>query len=554
MVVPGARRKTIDLAMPAWTPGSYLIRDFARHVYDLKAETLQGQAIPVTRIDKQTWRVEHDRQGFRVRYRVFADEVSVRTSHVGDRQAHLLGTSIFLYLVDDPGREAEVRIELPPGTEDWQVHTALPSTGPRSFHARDYDELVDSPLQLGPAQVETFQVDGISIDYVLTAVNGTNADSKRLADDAQKIVEAFSQMMGGLPFERYSFLVRAVPRGGGGLEHHNSTSMLVRQDAFDSDRAYQRAAHLAAHEFFHLWNVKRIHDVVLGPFDYRRESYTRLLWFHEGFTETMEAQAALRAGLETPRSYLENLADTWNRYLRSPGRNRIPVSQFSFEAWIEQYQPAANAPNVAVSYYRKGDLLGVALDLEIRLRAHARGASGSLAGVFRRLMESHAARGLGITGEDIANAASAEAGESMDWFFANHVDGTDEIPLLDALERIGVQAIADPEDEPFTGLWLAGATVRNVVPDSPADSAGFMRGDTVLTVGDRTVSDGTVDARIADHGVGDPVTITVDRNGRVVRLELQVSKSPHPRYVFQLAHDGEVDPKIRAVRDAWLGG
>lgn len=550
MAIPAASGKTVDVAMPAWTPGSYKIRDFGRHVYDLRAEDMAGNPLEVTRLDKQTWRVAHNRGGFRLHYRVFADDASVRTSEVRDRHAHLLGSSVFLYLRDDTQRRATVEVQPPPG---WPVHTALPSSGPNVFHARDYDHLVDSPIQLGASQVRKFTVDGKALEYVFTAPNGSNADVGRLAQDAEKIVGAFGRMMQGLPFDRYLFLVRATPRGGGGLEHHDSTSMMVRQDAFDSPRAYQRAAHLAAHEFFHLWNVKRIHDQVLGPFDYARENYTRLLWFHEGFTETMEAQATLRAGLDNPNRYLTNLAKTYNAYLRAPGRDRIPVSQFSFEAWIEQYQPARNAPNVAVSYYRKGDLVGVCLDLEIRLRSARHDGSGSLAGVFRRLMESHGSTGRGITADDIESAATAEAGEDMGWFFDRFVDGTQPLPILSLLDQVGVDTIEDPQESaPYTGLQLSGARVRNVRPDSPATAAGIMRGDEILAVGDRRVGDDDAESRLAAGAAGEPVRLLVDRQRRILELTLEPGPSPDKTFVFQLRSTKKLDPAVLAVRDSWL--
>ena len=266
----------------------------------------------------------------------------------------------------------------------------------------------------------------------------------------------------------------------------------------------------------------------------------------------MQAQAGLRAGLEGPDRYLANLADTYNAYMRSPGRNRIPIAQFSFVAWIEQYQPARNAPNVAVSYYRKGDLIGVCLDLEIRLRSHEKGTPGSLVGVFRRLMASHGSVGRGIREADIVGAASAEAGEDMAWFFQRYVNGTEALPLTTLLEQVGVQVIEDPEPAPpYTGLELSGTRVRNVEPGSPAAAAGLMRGDELLAVNDRRIGPSDVAGALA-RDTAKPHRVLVDRHRRVMTLELKPTVSPHRTLSFQRRRDPKVDAKAREVRDGWL--
>lgn len=574
VAAPAGERTRV--AMPAWAPGSYLIRDFARHVYDLQAETTKdGRALAVERLDKQTWRVEHGGRPFTVRYRVFAAEPSVRTSHVDDRHASLLGSSLFLYVVGEPGRPVTVDVALPPG---WSAHTALvaeagAASGAARFSAPDYDTLVDSPIELGTPIVRRFTVDGAAFEYVLTGAEGTAIDVERLAADAERVAAAQGELMGGLPFSRYVFLMRVSPHGGGGLEHGSSTSMMMRRADFDDDEGYARAARLAAHELFHAWNVKRIHDRALGPFDYAKETHSRLLWLHEGCTETMEAQSLLRAGLVTPEAYVRDLGERWTGYVTKPGRNHDPIAEISFEAWIKAYKPAPNHANVAVSYYEKGDLLGVALDLELRLRAAARGRKGSLAGVLRRLMESHAAKGRGIDEADVIAAASAEAGEDMAWFFARHVDGIEEVPLPAILERAGleVQASApwlDAEGRPrpeltreqrsqraFSGLELSeGAEVRSVVPGSPADAAGMMIADAIVAVdGLEARTRDAVLARIADHDPGDTISLSFFRDGRLTDRTLTVAESPARTYTLTLPPADALTQLQREVQDGWLG-
>lgn len=570
MAVDAPRGRKTRVAMPAWAPGSYLVRDFAKHVYDVRATDGRGRALPVSRIDKQTWEVDHRGRDFTITYLVFAAEVSVRTSHIDDRHASLIGTSVFMYLPGDEDRECVVDLALPDG---WSATSALapaPGAAPTG-HARllasDYDALADAPIELGTPEVRSFDEGGARFEYVLTGADTIAADIDRLTADAQRIVAAYGELMGGFPMRRYLFLVEATARGGGGLEHANSTSMMLRRGMFSSAGGYARAARLAAHEFFHLWNVKRIHDVALGPFDYARENHSTLLWFHEGFTETMEALAMLRAGLTTPGDHVRDLGQRYTRLRARPGRNHDALSQVSFEAWTKGYQPQPNHRNTTVSYYSKGDLVGVALDLELRLRSASNGRTGSLPALFRRLMDSHAAKGLGITPQDVVDAATAEAGEDMGWFFERYVDGREELPLPKLVQRIGVEVeITRPwdglrEGDPahrrarmYTGLRLeSDGEVKDVEPGSPAAQAGFMRGDQLLAVdGHRADSEGRATRWLAQSGPGATVNVAVFREDRLIRLPLTVQENPARAWRFTLVPREQLEPETAALRDAWL--
>lgn len=569
MRVDAPRGKSSDVAMPAWAPGSYLVRDFARHVYDLAATDTRGKPLEVTRVDKQTWRVAHRGRPFEVAYRVFAAERSVRTSHVDDRHASLVGTSVFAYVDGELDRPCRVTVDLPEG---WSAHTALaPATaaaGEASFTAPDYDHLVDAPIELGTPTVRTFEVDGTRFEYVVTADDLTGLDLDRLAADAERIAAAQGRMMEGFPFARYVFLLELGEHGGGGLEHAESSSLMMRRTAFDDPEGYAAARRLVAHEFFHLWNVKRIHDVALGPFDYARENHSRLLWLHEGFTETVESLSLLRAGFVEPEPWLATLASDWTAYVAKPGRNHTPISELSFEAWIKAYKPADNHPNVAVSYYEKGRMIGVALDLELRLRAARHGRQGSLMGLFRRLQREFGAQGKGITSADVTAAATAEAGEDMAWFFARHVDGVKDVPLPELLPKIGVTAKAHPPWEhpdgtprsdaarrrTYTGLDLdARGEVTNVVPGSPADEAAFMLHDEILAIdGLRADSRERIENEVARRGPGKTVKVTLFRDGRLVTRSLPLAENPHRVWRFTLEPASALDDRTRALRDAWL--
>ncbi|MCB9750683.1 MAG: M61 family metallopeptidase [Myxococcales bacterium] len=582
MTVERARSRRTAVAMPAWIPGSYKIRDYARHVDGLRAESLDGRPLEIRKRDKQTWELENQRRGFRVRYRVFADERSVRTNLVDTQHAVLNSPALLLYVVGELDRAVSLEVAPPPG---WQVHAPLPSArraragapaGTRRFAAESYDELVDSPLLLGTPALRHFSVAGARVELVVSDVARGNLDVARAAADARTIVQTYARLMGGLPLARYVMFLEAGPSDGGGIEHERSALMMVARDGFGREDGYRKLAHLIAHEFFHLWNVKRIHDRALGPFDYTREVHSRLLWFHEGFTETVENQALVRAGLTAAQEYLDALAGSWTAYQRKPGRDHEPISLVSHDAWTRLYQSSARDGNSLVSYYEKGHLIGVALDLELRLRSATRGRRGALVGVFRRLMASHGARDVGIELQDIIDAASAEAGEDMTWFFRRHVEGTTPLQLPRLLEAIGVRVIsrapwqppptppgAPPSAGPtpaelqrlraWIGLSLEDARVDNVEPGSPAARAGLMLGDELIAIDRRRVrSADDIRERLADHQPGERVVLSLFRSGQLHEVSVLVALNPHREFRLELVAPEALAPAIRQLRDDWL--
>ncbi|MBV1859901.1 MAG: PDZ domain-containing protein [Nannocystaceae bacterium] len=533
---------TTKLALPAWTPGSYKIRDFSKHVFGFSAESLDGTALEVEAVDKQTWEVRNGGRPFVARYRVYAATPSVRTSMLDDTHASINGASVFVFEPGKLRRPHRVEVSAPQG---WSIHTALPSRD-GSFVADDYDILVDSPIEVGTPAIDRFELGGTAFEYVLTSPEDLKLDRARLVEESKAVSSAFAEMMGGFPMQRYVFLMNVGDVGGGGLEHAQSTMMMMSRTAFDKETGYDAAARLTAHEFFHLWNVKRIHDAALGPFDYQHENYSRLLWFHEGFTETMESLAMRRSGLWTAQEYLEHIASRITGLERKPGRNAMALSEVSFRAWTHAYQPENNHRNETVSYYEKGDIVGVALDLTIRLESEGK---GSLPGVFRRLMARFGAVGKGITAGDIKRAASAEAGVDLSDFFARHVDGVEPVPLLPLLEKAGVVVESRPvwsnadgtdttraaSKRAWAGLQLQGMSVRNVVPGSPAEAGEVMRGDEVIAVqGRRVKTEAALRTALGRVGPGARGVLTVFRGSRLLELELELQDNPHRIVTLEL--------------------
>ena len=487
MQVPALpERATAELVFPAWAPGSYLVRDFVRHVYGLAITDERGKPLPHERLDKQRWRVGSGGRAFRVRYRVFAFEASVRTSFLDRSHAYWNGTSLFFFVDGELGRPCEVAVQRPARSR-WHIDTALAAVAGATdrFRAASFDELVDSPFEVGDHARARFTVGGTRFDVALYGRH--NADTGRLRQILRRVVIATAQMFGGgFPFRRYLFIIHALPVGSGGLEHRASVTMDIAGLSFEDDAGYQRFADLAAHEFFHAWNVKRIRDTVLGPFDYTRENYTRMLWFHEGFTDYLANLIILRAGVIDEKRFWRFIAEDWPKYAARPGRNETPLDELSFEAWIKLYKPAENHVNRTVSYYEKGLWAGMALDLA--LRGKSRGRRG-LPELFARLWNAFGRHDRPITERDIRNAAAQVARVPMDAFFRRYIHGTDELPLPALLRSAGLTVSERSEwaleaDKPagerdrvrerrlraWTGIALHPdrLAVRNVVPDSPA--------------------------------------------------------------------------------------
>ncbi len=552
--LPG--RAAFDLVFPAWAPGSYMVRDFARNIYDLVITDGRGRPLENVRIDKQRWRVRAHGRAVRVSYRVFAFEATVRTSFLDDSHAYWNGTSLFFYVEGEVARPCMVQVDPPRG---WAIATALPGRG-RTFRAASYDELADSPFEVGTHRQLAFRSGGTRFEVAL--YGPTNADIPRLVRDLRAVVGAAGRMFGGFPFRKYLFIIHCLPARGGGLEHASSTTLDIAGMGFEDDKAYRTFAALAAHEFFHAWNVKRIHDRILGPFDYTRENYTRLLWFHEGFTEFAEELILLRSGLMDAGAYLDELADGWGKYLARPGRNVTPLAELSFEAWIKQYKPADNHINRAISYYEKGKWAALVLELMLR---EATGGRRGVIDLFRRLWQRFGRKERGIVVDDIQAATTALAGRSMDGYFRRFIDGTTELPVPRLLRRAGITVGtrapgADDDDETrgerqraWAGLAFAAdrSVVKNVVPGSPAWKAGLTFGDELVAIDNYRVAANNVGRRMADHRPGTAVRVAFFRQETLRTTILELAETPDKRWHFR--SDSHAQGPARAIRRGWLG-
>lgn len=523
----------VDFVLPSWTPGSYRIRDYARHVQDFSAGGLEWR-----KEDKARWRVfAHGRERVRVEYRVWAFELTVRTSHADGEHAYVNGACAFLYV--DGRKEEPVRLRVRP-PRGWKVATGLEGRG-TSFTARDYDVLIDSPIEIGRFRELPFRVRGKP--HRLVVHGDGNYDARALVRDVRRIVEEEARMMGDLPYDAYTFLLHTAPEGGGGLEHRNSCSLQYPPWLFRPREKYENFLELVAHEFFHLWNVKRIHPAALGPFDYEREVYTRLLWVMEGLTSYYDVLIPRRAGLMAPARYLKTVAERIQKFEEKPGRRRQSLSLSSFDAWIGLYQPNENALNAQMSYYEKGGLVGLVLDLEIR--RITRGAK-SLDDVMRLLYAEYGRDERGFPEEEFRHACERVAGASLAAFFRDYVDGTREIPWNRWFETAGLELVPEARKgddgrvakwRPWLGIQTQRSgdhlSVTAVIEGSPADRAGLSVRDELIALDGVKIDPEGWEKRIEERGPGARVSFALFRRGKLQDLPLEIGRRANATYAIR---------------------
>ena len=540
-------------AMPAWTPGSYLVRDYARFVD--RVRLLEGRKErPLDKLDKQRWQLPASTRDLTLRYRVYGNDLTVRTNHVDAAHAQIIPAATFLYLEGQLYRPVEVRFE--GFSADWKVASSLPLKQ-GAYRAKDFDTLVDSPFELGTFRSRRFKSGGTTFELAFTGAH--NGDEGRIAEATQKIVEAAGAIFGGFPFKRYVFLFTFAPKLRGGLEHRDCTSLISDSHALDKPEGYHALYQLVAHEFFHAWNVKRLHDSVLGPFNYSRENPTKLLWFHEGLTAYMEHVIVLRAGVVPWSHASKELARCWSEQVQRPGRLEQSLEESSWDTWIRLYKPHEFSPNSSVSYYDKGEMVAWLMDAVIR--EGSQGKAG-LAELFALLWTRHGETGLADA--DVRRAFRDLSGKAPAPFWDAYISGRAELdaaPLRSAFgltvevrapwEGLSQEEQKDPaalrRARAWTGLVLAanGPTVQNVIPGGPAAAAGLSFGMEILAVdGWRTTTTAEVQRGLAQSGPGGKALVLAADRGRVFEAVVPIVESP------ERSHRLVPDPRAGAAQRA----
>jgi len=553
--VPTAGRAAVELMMAVWTPGSYLIREYARHVEGVTATSPDGRDLAVEKSAKNRWRITTAGvPSIDVTYRVYGREMSVRTNWIEARFAFLNGAATFITLADDERRPHEIAIV--PAREWTRSFTGLAAGDePHRYRAPDFDTLVDSPILVGSPAVYEFAVDGVPHLLVNEGESGV-FDGLRAARDVEAIVHEHLRMWGGaLPYEKYVFL-NLITEAGGGLEHRNSAVLMASRWSTRTRKAYLAWLELASHEFFHVWNVKQLRPIELGPFDYEREAHTRSLWAVEGITEYYGHLMLHRAGLTTRDEFLESLSDKIESLQTTPGRLVQSAAQASYDAWIKLYRPDENTPNTSISYYTKGAVIAFLLDTLIR---HGSRGARSLDDVMRVARQQFSGA-RGFTGQQLRGLVEDASGRSLSKFWADAIDGTAELKYAEALDYVGLRFKPDSALPERQKAWLGAATkidegrlvITQVKRGTPAWRAGLNVDDELIAIDELRVRADRLDQRLEQYIPGERVSLLVARREQLVPLTLTFGAEP-PR-LWRLEVDPVATPTQTERLHCWLKG
>jgi predicted metalloprotease with PDZ domain len=549
-----------DLQLPVWN-ALYQVRDFSQYVNWVRATGSARQSLAVLKADKSRWHISRAENGAKIEYEIMADLPGPYGAQLNSQHAFFNLAEILMYPADARASPMEVSFaDVPSG---WKYATSLAacSAGPRTaapgtpaptcFAADDYDRLVDAPVEVSAFQETDFDEGGGHYRVVVDA-DPSDYDMQKILPTVRRIVSAATAWMDDRPFSTYLFVYH-FPHGarGGGMEHPYSTAIDVEAHVLRSNP--EALPEVTAHEFFHLWNVKRIRPQSLEPVDYTRENYTRALWFSEGVTSTVQDYILLRAGLISEQRYLERLADPIATLEGRPAHLTQSAEESSLDAWLEKY-PYYHVPERSISYYNKGELLGVMLDLALR---DASNGSASLRDVFHWMNQNYARPGRFFPdSEGVRQAAEAVGHTDLGWFFQKYVAGTEEISWDDVFRTVGlrlVRRLVPVADLGFgvSGNFRSAPTVAWVVPHSEAERAGLVVGDVILEINGHSATP-DFEQWLARLRPGDTLRLRV--RGRRDERELHWKLGSREEVEFELLDVDNITPQQKAHRDAWLGG
>jgi predicted metalloprotease with PDZ domain len=547
-----AREPKLELWMPAWTPGSYLIREFVRHLRSIRASGANGRELAVVRRTKARFSIACTAgEVVRVSYRIYANDLTVRTNYVTSDLALLNGAGTFFAVAGAERDEHRIEVELP---QEWTWVTGLAPAGAGARSARDYATLIDCPLALGRLATTEFTAGGKPHRYAIAGPG--NYDIAALADEGRRIIDTAATMFGPLPYDDYSILLYTTKDAQGGLEHSNSTVLAFPRFSFRDEKSRVDLATLVAHEHFHCWNVKSTKPREFVPYDMENETYTKALWICEGVTSYYDELISLRAGVMNRDVFLTRLGDELSRYFENAGRLEQDLEESSLTTWIRFYRQDEDYPNSAVSYYQKGALVALLLDLEIR---HATNGARSLDDVMRAFFERYPRESQGYTPADFEALASEVAGRDLAEFFARGVRSTAELEFAESFARFGISfERAERSPAPSARDWigvrikpLANPLKIDVVERaSAAESGGLLAGDELIAIEGMRAVASTLQDRLAECR-GRRSRVTVFRDDSLVDCVVDVPAAASR--VVKLKVDEKAAPDAIARRDAWLG-
>ncbi|MEL6105028.1 MAG: PDZ domain-containing protein [Planctomycetota bacterium] len=569
-----ATAEETEVMMPVWTPGSYLIREYARHIDSMSVTDADGNAIPYRKTRKNRWTLDTKAgQAYRIQYRVYCNEVSVRTNFANHHFAVLNGAATFITPIEQMGQPHDVRLTLPEG---WRRSaSSLVSQEPHRYTAADFDELVDSPIIAGQLEVFPFEVDGVPHQLVQVGDGAGYWDGTKAAADLQKIVASQAELWRQIPYDRYLFL-NVIAEGRGGLEHDKNCLMLTSRYSYRDPKAYDDWLSLASHELFHAWNVRRLRPAPLRTYDYERETYTDSLWIAEGVTSYFEDVFLVRAGLIDEKEFLKRFSSSISRVETANGRRIQSLRDASYDTWIKFYRPDENSSNTRVSYYSKGAVVALLLDAKIQAETNGK---RSLQNVLRKLYDEKLE--TGYTEDEFRNAASEIAGVDLTDWFTDAVDSTKPLDYDAMLQWYGLQFGAEDKDAedkdaedkdnegeasssdqqpkgeaepktqtPWLGVTLQDATVSKLQEDSPAFDAGFNTGDELLAINGFRLR-ASLASHLKQFRVGDKIEVVLDRKGELITRIATLGEEPTQSWELRARKASTEEQSTR--RSKWLG-
>ena len=539
-------KEYVDFKMPVWTPGSYLIREYAKNVEGFLASD-GSNPLKFDKINKNTWRVFGKNSKITVKYKVYSNELSVRTSFLDDAHGFINGTSMFLYVPELKLSPSVLNIVPYKG---WtSISTSLKQISDKDFtyFAPDFDVLVDSPIEIGTHKVLTFKTLGIPHALAIFSYAPLQYDEKKVIEAFKKVTEAAATVIGENPCENYTFINHQILNPSGGLEHLNSTTCQNFPNAFANDNAIKNSMSLFAHEYFHLWNVKRIRPIALGPFDYDTENYSHSLWVSEGITSFYQWNILLRAEILTPEEYLNKVIISIGNIENQAGQKVQSVAEASWDTWIKSYRPNENSRNSTISYYDKGAVIGSLLNLYILGETNGK---KNLDDVFKFLWnEYYKKQNRGFKDEEFQKACEQISGKNMEDFFQKYIWRTDQIDYDAYFKYVGLQLIKEYDQKtPFLGATINNNKIVNIQRGTAAYDGGLNVNDEILEIdGVKVESPNTA---ILEKKVGDTMRVKVKRNAQ--ELNYTLTLTPNPAVKLKLEKVQNITPDQESLYKKWL--
>jgi predicted metalloprotease with PDZ domain len=549
MSLENPARSNIQIVMPVWTPGSYKVREFSRNVEQFSARS-EKLNLNFEKINKNTWSISFKKgtKKILVSYKVYAFEYGVRTSYVDQFQAFLHGGSIFMFAEGFQNQSCKITFTKP---DSWkQITVALPETNNHVFEAANYDLLADSPFALGNHDIISFDAGGIK--HRVAMIGEGNYKLDKIKKDFTQIIEKEVELFGQKhPSPEYVFFIQNVESGGGGLEHLNCQTSVIQRWAYSNPAKYKSFLSLIAHEYFHLWNVKRIRPLELGPFNYSQENYTKMLWVVEGITSYYDDLFIKRCGIYSEDEYLNIIATAINKMENLPGGKVQTLAESSFDAWIKFYAPDENSDNSSISYYQKGMLAAMVVDLEI---IKASNGKKKLDDVMRYLYsEYYLSKNRGFTEEEFNKALESICGKSLKELLKDLIYSTKPIDFKTYLNEFGLalnnQVSVKMPLGINTKLENGKTMVKFVEIDRPGSKAGLSVNDEIISINGYRVN-GDIDDFTARFKEGVEVELMVSRMGKMITLKIIPEKDP--TFNYKLVKLADMNDEQKALFEFWL--